>query len=54
MKNTFILAMIMAMVLLCSIQAHVALQNLGTESFDNRLIYNSDFDFTWEGGKISS
>ena len=47
MKRTFILAVIMAMVLVCSMQAQAALQNLGTDSLGNRLIYDSDLDITW-------
>jgi hypothetical protein len=47
MKRTFVLTVIMAMVLLCSIQAHAALSNLGTDSLGNRLIYDSDLNITW-------
>jgi hypothetical protein len=47
MKRTFILAMITAMVLVCSMQAHAALSNRGTDSLGNRLIYDSDLNITW-------
>ncbi|MBI4849240.1 MAG: PEP-CTERM sorting domain-containing protein [Nitrospirae bacterium] len=47
MKRTFILAVIMAMVLVCSMQAQATLTNLGTDSLGNRLIYDSDLDITW-------
>ncbi len=38
---------LMAMVLGFSMQADAALQNLGTDSQGNRLIYDTDFDITW-------
>ena len=47
MKRTFILAVIMAMVLVFSMQAQAALQNLGTDSLGNRLIYDTDLNITW-------
>ncbi len=47
MKRIFILAVIMAMVLVFSMQAQAALTNLGTDSLGNRLIYDSDLDITW-------
>jgi len=47
MKRIFISVVIMTIVLLCSIQANAALQNLGTDSLGNRLIYDTDFDLTW-------
>jgi len=47
MKRTFILVVGMAIVLVCSMQAHAALQNLGTDSLGNRLIYDTDLDITW-------
>lgn len=47
MKRTFVLAVIMAMVLVCSMQTHAALQNLGTDTLGNRLIYDTDLDITW-------
>jgi len=47
MKRIFILLVIMAMVLGFSMQAQAALQNLGTDSLGNRLIYDSDLNITW-------
>jgi hypothetical protein len=47
MKRAFILGVIMVMVLVCSMQAHAALQNLGTDSLGNRLIYDTDLNITW-------
>ena len=47
MKRIFILAVIIAMVLVVSVQAQAALQNLGTDNLGNRLIYDSDLDITW-------
>ena len=47
MKRIFFLAVITAMVLGLSMQAHAALQNLGTDSLGNRLIYDSDLNITW-------
>ena len=47
MKRTLILAVMMAMVLVFSVQAQAALQNLGTDSLGNRLIYDTDLDITW-------
>ncbi|RJR15855.1 MAG: DUF1566 domain-containing protein [Nitrospiraceae bacterium] len=47
MKRAFIVSMIMAMVLVCAIQADAALQNLGTDSLGNRLIYDTDLNITW-------
>jgi hypothetical protein len=47
MKRIFVLAAIMAMVLGFSLQANAALQNLGTDSLGNRLIYDNDLDITW-------
>ena len=35
------------MVLVFSMQAQAALQNLGTDSLGNRLIYDTDLDITW-------
>jgi hypothetical protein len=43
----FICVVIVATVLLLSIGAHAALQNLGTDTLGNRLIYDTDFDITW-------
>ena len=47
MKRIFILAVIMAMVLGFSMQAHATLFNQGTDSLGNRLIYDSDLNITW-------
>mgnify|MGYP001561573545 CR=1 FL=1 len=47
MKRIFILAVIMAMVLGFSMQAHAGLTNLGTDSLGNRLIYDSNLNITW-------
>ena len=47
MKRIFILTVIMAMVLVFSMQAHAALSNRGTDSLGNRLIYDSDLNITW-------
>lgn len=47
MKKTFILTVIMAMVLVCSMQTHAALFNRGTDINGNRLIYDSDLNITW-------
>jgi hypothetical protein len=43
----FICVVIVATVLLFTIGAHAALQNLGTDSLGNRLIYDTDLDITW-------
>jgi hypothetical protein len=47
MKRIFISLVIMAIVLIFSLQANAALQNLGTDSLGNRLIYDSDLNITW-------
>jgi hypothetical protein len=47
MKRIFISVAIMTIVLVFSIQAHAALQNLGADSLGNRLIYDSDLNITW-------
>ena len=47
MKRIFILAVIVAMVLGFSMQAHATLYNQGTDSLGNRLIYDKDLDITW-------
>lgn len=47
MKKTFIFTVIMALVLVCSMQAHAALSNRGTDINGNRLIYDSDLNITW-------
>jgi hypothetical protein len=47
MKRIFILSVIMAIVLVFSLQVHAALENRGTDSLGNRLIYDSDLNITW-------
>ncbi|MDP3297466.1 MAG: PEP-CTERM sorting domain-containing protein [Thermodesulfovibrionia bacterium] len=47
MKRIFILAVIMAMVLGFSLQAHATLILKGTDTLGNRLIYDNDFNITW-------
>lgn len=50
MKATnFFLSVIvlLVMVLVFSVQSDAALQNLGTDSLGNRLIYDTDIDVTW-------
>ncbi len=47
MKRIFILAVIMAMVLGFSLQAHATLFNQGTDSLGYQLIYDSDLNITW-------
>jgi len=47
MKRIFILAVIMAMVMGFSLQAHATLFNQGTDSLGNRLIYDNDLNITW-------
>ncbi len=47
MKRIFISVVIMTIILIFSMQANAALQNLGTDSLGNRLIYDSDFNITW-------
>ena len=47
MKKIFTLAVMMAMVLVCAMQAHADLTNLGVDSAGNRLIYDTDLDITW-------
>ena len=50
MKTTtylFSSIVLLALVLASSMQAQATLQNLGTDSLGNRLIYDTDFDITW-------
>lgn len=47
MKKSIIILFVFAVVLAVSIQAQADLQNLGTDSLGNRLIYDSDLDITW-------
>jgi hypothetical protein len=47
MKRIYILAVIMAMVLGLSVQAHATLYNRGTDSLGNRLVYDNDLNITW-------
>lgn len=47
MKRIFILAVIIAMVMGFSLQAHATLFNQGTDSLGNRLIYDNDLNITW-------
>ncbi len=47
MRRTFILAVIMAMVLGFSMQAHATLELRGMDVNGNRLIYDTDFNITW-------
>ncbi len=47
-SRLFILSIVLlVMVLVLSMQAHAALENLGVDSAGNRLIYDSDLDITW-------
>ncbi len=54
MKRICILAVMMAMVFGLSLQAQAALQNLGTDSLGNRLIYDTDFNITWYDFRYTS
>ncbi|RJQ21479.1 MAG: DUF1566 domain-containing protein [Nitrospiraceae bacterium] len=47
MRKIFQLLFILGIVLGFSMQAHAALENRGTDSLGNRLIYDSDLDITW-------
>ena len=47
MKRIFIFIFALAMVLGFSLQAHATLFNQGTDSLNNRLIYDSDLNITW-------
>ncbi len=47
MKKIFMVLFICTMVLVASMQAQAALQNLGVDILGNRLIYDSDLDITW-------
>lgn len=47
MKKIFITTVFSIMTLAFSMQAHADLQNLGTDSLGNRLIYDTDLDITW-------
>lgn len=47
MKRIFISVFVIALLLGFSMQAHAVLQNLGTDSLGNRLIYDTDLDITW-------
>lgn len=47
MKRMFILAVIMAMVMGFSLQAHATLINKGTDSLGYQLIYDNDLNITW-------
>jgi hypothetical protein len=47
MKRTLMLAVIVVMVLVCSMQAQAALELRGTDSLGNRLIYDTDLNITW-------
>lgn len=47
MKKIRIAAFVFTIIALLSFSAQAALQNLGTDSQGNRLIYDTDFDITW-------
>ncbi len=47
MKKSIAILYVLAVVLLFSVQANAALQNLGEDSQGNRLIYDTDLDITW-------
>ena len=47
MKVTSILSIVTAIVLGVSMPTHAALQNRGTDTLGNRLIYDSDLNITW-------
>lgn len=46
MRRIFILILIMALVLVFSIQVHATLINIGTDSLKNRLIYDDNLEIT--------
>ena len=47
MKKFFVFLFTVIMVMGLSMQTHAALQNRGTDSLGNRLIYDTDLDITW-------
>ena len=47
MKTLFIAISTVVIALFASVQSHAALQNVGTDSLGNNLIYDSDLDITW-------
>jgi len=46
-KRIFVLAVMVLMIAGTSLQVHAALENRGTDSLGNQLIYDTDFDITW-------
>ena len=47
MKKIILVVLMAVMVMGVSMEAKAALQNLGTDSAGNQLIYDTDFDITW-------